>query len=270
MQEQFTILSGGEVDAQGRTLAIQLGEDYFAYAIHNPAENFLEELRWFSADKWHPQQLDTILKSNPILQQPFDKIVAGFDYDTFSLLPPEYNNGDHSLLMHLNGADPQDHIMYETIAHPDMTTVYTIPYNILNWCTENFYAAQYWHMQTVLIKNVVSANTEERIAVNISAKKFTATVVKENRLLLSQSYVYTTPGDVLFYLLKICEVFHLSQETVQIAISGLVDEQSALYKELYDYFLHVQFVCPQWLIPENIDYPGHYFTTLNQLMLCES
>ncbi|HMR83527.1 MAG TPA: DUF3822 family protein, partial [Niabella sp.] len=79
---------------------------------------------------------------------------------------------------------------------------------------------------------------------------------------------YASPADVSFYLLKICEVFAFSQEQVTLQVSGLIDTNSRLYRELFDYFLHISLKPAGW-IDDASGMPPHYFTSLNELTICE-
>ena len=89
------------------------------------------------------------------------------------------------------------------------------------------------------------------------------------KLLISQHYNYTGHEDVLYYLLRTCQQYGLSQEMITLKVSGLIDKQSALYKELYQYFIHLELRDPGWQLPSN-DIPAHYFTSLKDLFLCVS
>ena len=59
----------------------------------------------------------------------------------------------------------------------------------------------------------------------------------------------------------------MSQYEVQLSISGLVDKDSALYKELYSYFINIEFRNANWT---HADHPNHFFTHLNDIVKCAS
>ncbi|HNA96743.1 MAG TPA: DUF3822 domain-containing protein, partial [Chitinophagaceae bacterium] len=63
--------------------------------------------------------------------------------------------------------------------------------------------------------------------------------------------------------------FSLSQQTVSVRLSGLIDKQSALYKDLYQYFREITFREAGWHTVEP-EYPAHFFTSLNDLAPCVS
>jgi hypothetical protein len=73
--------------------------------------------------------------------------------------------------------------------------------------------------------------------------------------------------DVVYYLLKISSEFGLSVEEVPVIISGFVSEDSALYKELHQYFFKIQFAKNS----KNSfggDFPDHFFTSVYNIAAC--
>ena len=80
-------------------------------------------------------------------------------------------------------------------------------------------------------------------------------------------------ADVLYYLLKICSGFSISQKEVKLVLSGFLEKQSLLYRELYNYFVRVSFQ----QIPDFIklsrsfnEYPAWFFSSLFNLATCVS
>ena len=267
MQEQFSIRREDEFDSESASLALLLGGEYFTYAIHDTDGNAVKELKRFPIQQLNSQKLNVVLQNNEVLQRRFQRIVTAFDFDTYSLLPVDLNKGDNTALLYMNGAGQQDHIITEVISRWGIANVYSIPYSLLNWTVSNFPSSKFWHVQSVLIKNI-SKNLEAGcLNVDFGDKKFIITATHEEKLLISKSYFYKAPADVLFYLLKICESFDLKQEEVQVNLTGLIDKESGMFRTLYEYFLNVNFLPATWDQPG--DYPSHYFTLLNQISRCE-
>ena len=109
--------------------------------------------------------------------------------------------------------------------------------------------------------------------VDFKTDSFSVVARQNGSLLLAQIFNYTSAADVLYYLLKICKQFSLPQNEVHVFLSGLVDKQSAMFKELYQYFLNIQFASLQNQVKlgESFnDYPEHYFTSLSRLAACVS
>ena len=106
------------------------------------------------------------------------------------------------------------------------------------------------------------------VQVHFDPKQFRVMVMKEGKPLLAQTYTYSAPLDVVYYLLKIFEQLQLKHEEVQVLVSGLIEEDSALYKELYNYFLHLQMQQGSQITLENNNYPEHFFTSMYNLAAC--
>ena len=87
-------------------------------------------------------------------------------------------------------------------------------------------------------------------------------------MLLAQTFQYKTPSDVVYYLIKACSQNSLSRKDVKVQLTGLIEKESFLYKELNQYFLNLEFRKAAWN-SEN-EFPAHYFTSLNDLAKCVS
>jgi len=269
LQEQFNILGTEEIYTESCCLAIQLNNGSFSFCIYEPEENRLLQLKRYRFDNLTTDTLDTILAQNAILEQPFHKIITSLDFGFNALLPEAMSKGDLTFLMYLEHADQQDHVITELIEGRGITNVYTTPPSILTWMVHNFPSSDYLHALSVAIGTVNNTPEEGLLRLYISEKSFDVVVFKGASLLLAKKYTYTVQEDVVFYLLKICEIYGLSQEKAELQISGLIDEDSALYKTIYDYFLLISLKQATWNDVIS-GLPAHYFTSLNELILCGS
>ncbi len=268
MHEQFNFSIGADTHAGDNCLAMQLSTTHFIFCIYNSDNQQLLELKRYVFNHLEEKHLQDIIDKNPQLHGSFYKIVTGLDFGFSSLLPAAFNSGDAAPLMYLEHADQQDHVITEVIEERQVANMYTVAPGILTWLVHHFPSSAYLHTHTVQIKSVEASFGGGLLRVDIAEKTFTVQAFGNEELLLSKTYAYHAPADIAFYLLKICEVFGLTQEEVALQLSGLVDEQSKLYRELYDYFLHISFLAASW--SDTISgLPAHYFTSLNELIQCE-
>ncbi|MGJ7031610.1 DUF3822 family protein [Niabella hirudinis] len=265
VQPRFEINGTCFLDLENSVLAIQAGPGYLAYAVCDALGAKLGTLKWYAAG---PDQIAEILKDIPEMRDPRQKKIIAFDFPAYTLLPAELNLGDNSALLHLAGADPQDHILNEYIG-ADIALNYSVPFVLLNQCIHNIPGASYWHLQKIRIAEAMGDRTGAVMDVNIIDNTFSVVAVKDGSLLLAQHYSYQAPEDMLFYLLKIAEVYGLAQTEVQLNISGLIDADAQLYKMLYAYFFHIRLMKAGWAEEPAPAYPAHYFTTLKQVAICE-
>jgi hypothetical protein len=99
---------------------------------------------------------------------------------------------------------------------------------------------------------------------------FRVAVYKGLQLQLVQQYSFVSPLDVVYYLLKICTEFGLSQQDTLLSVSGFITAGSALYKELHQYFLNIRFAILETFLIDGQEVPKHYFSSLYNLSACAS
>ncbi|MBO9617993.1 MAG: DUF3822 family protein [Niabella sp.] len=264
MQARFEIDGGQFIDPENGVLVAQAGPGYFAYAFCDTLGSRLGELKWF--DTSHTS-LSGITAALPALKDSCQKKLILFDYPVYSLLPVELNDGDNSALLHLAGGNIQDHILTE-IVDKQIAVNYSVPFTLLNQCIADLPGASYWHLQSVRITEALQLRNGAAIYINIIDNNCSVVVTRDEQLLLAQYYSFRAPDDLLFYLLKIAEVYDLSQQEVQLYISGLVEADSKLYRLLYDYFLNIHLLNAGWMDEQSLPFPAHYFTTLKQAAIC--
>lgn len=255
-------------------LSIRLGEKHFCFSISDFISNELKQLAYYTTDEINDIFLQELFTATPVLNGPFYQVLVCYDYSQSSLISTrDYKHEDTNLLLNtMYGLNGTATIISEPVAEWQLYNVYAVPKNVHEWITKKFAAVKYCHQYTINIKNLNPTIESSNLLVDLRKDDFTILVMDNNKLLLTQTIIYSTPDDILYYLLKICQQFGLSPQEVKIGLSGLVDQQSALYRELYQYFLHVEFRNVRWTIPAsaNTDSPLHFFTSLNDLSQCAS
>lgn len=216
-----------------------------------------------------PSLLNAIVESNPILDSPFEKITIQPDFTFSTLLPAELNIGDTTPLVFLESTDQQDHLITEYVRNKEMANLYSVPFFVLNWLVQNFPSAGYIHGHSVMIDHAAADLPNGLLRLDIAERHFSIVAFQNHQVLLASNYTFNTPIDIVFYLLKICEAYHLSQEEVIVEVSGLFSTDAKIYRAIYDYFLNIQLKPTHW--DDGITgCPAHYFTLLNEITSCES
>jgi hypothetical protein len=59
----------------------------------------------------------------------------------------------------------------------------------------------------------------------------------------------------------------VSPAEVSVVLTGLLEKDSALFKELWQYFAQIELREAEFMA-DDLPFPQHYFTTLNDLLLC--
>ena len=161
-------------------------------------------------------------------------------------------------------------VVSENVPGWNLYNVYRLPSDLQSAASWKFLSAKSWHLYSVFLKNYSSKNGEIMIA-DFKTDEFSLAVIKNNKLSLAKTFSYTSPEDVLYYLLKCCQQFHLSQQTVKLSLAGLIEKDSAIYRELYKYFINLEFesLSSEIKLAEALTvHPEHYFSSISKLAAC--
>lgn len=252
---------------------MSIGDRHFSYAITSASGNRLFSLGYYAGNKPDSEFLAGLPAAEPLLNQSFSEVKTEFQFSHCILIPEafsEHKESSGELLKAMTGAFNPAQILSDVIGRHQIHAVFAVPRPLYWWLTSKFQAFQYRHHFSAVLQSGNFSGEDSCFIIDFRPQEFSVVVVKENQVVLAQTYSYSTPDDVLFRLLKICSFFGLEQEQVQIKLSGLIEEQSALYHELFQYFLHTAFrTCPEWEETlQQYGYPSQYFVSLKDLATC--
>lgn len=146
---------------------------------------------------------------------------------------------------------------------------YLVPSAIHAVIRKNFPHSPFLHAYTPYLKNT-DPTAADHISVHFSPGSCRVIVVKNNQLQLAQIYSYSVPLDIVYILLKIFSEWNLPKQETVVYLSGLIEKDSALYNDLYAYFLKLEFAVPFLPVTDEGEHPPHYFTSLANLAKCVS
>ena len=273
MKQVFHISSDSANNSSEKVLAIRTGEKHFGFAVTSPDATALYQLAWYTDTSMEEDALQEIYKSHPELGDQFSRVLVCYDHPQSILVPQVHYRQEDApqLLRTVYGTPGRDMLMTEYVSDWQIQNIYSAPRETTDWISRHFATGDRWHTYTVGLRNTGFIDPQGLLSIDIRPEDFSLIVTKANRLLLAQTYSYATPADVLYYLLDACRQFSFTQENVQVCLSGLITQESALYRELYNYFLHLKFRESGWSLPAGEQpYPLHFFTSLNDLARCAS
>ena len=232
-------------------LSIQLSLSGLSFCILNTDSNtitLVKELRF--EKQLNPlevlDELKSIFVTETILNNDFSNVTIIHDNELATLIPKSLFNENHlaDYLKFNSKILKSDFIAYDSILENDSANVY-VPYiNINNFIYDKFGAFTFKHVTTVLIASILqfeSDSTTTKVFVNVSFNHFEIVVLEKNKLLLSNSFVFNTKEDFIYYILFTAEQLNLDAETLNLIFIGDINEQDELYKITYKYIRNVSF-----------------------------
>lgn len=252
---------------------MRIGQQHVSFAVTDKAASELYSLAYYTADEINADILSGVYSQYEEMRQPFYCVQICFDYPDSVLVPAEYHNENNgkSLVGTMYGNHTGLSVIGEPVKQWQLHNIYAVPTDVKNWIGRVFPSYRQAHHYTMALE-MMPGDSTDHLLIDFTPTDFSFIVMKENKVLIAQTLAYTTPEDILYYLLKTCNQFSLSRGEVQLFISGMIEKESQLYRELYLYFLNVSFREQSWKInsPHADDYPAHYFTSLNDLARCVS
>jgi hypothetical protein len=252
---------------------MRIGERHTSFAITGNAGSELYSLAYYTADEMNADLLAEIFSNHPELHNSFSEIQLSYDHPGSVLVPQPFNDTNlaKTILNTMYGLTVGAFVISEPVNEWQLNNVYAVPNDIQEWTGRMFPVHRFRHNYTLAI-GMMSVDPADHILIDLNKDEFSFIVVKDGKLQIAQTLYYSSPEDILYYLLKTCNQFSLSRGEIQLFLSGLIEKESQLFKELYLNFINITFREPTWKIPaiEEKEYPDHFFTSLNDLARCAS
>ncbi len=267
MNPSFQILPSS-IDTATASLYIELSSQGLSYVIlsnHVAIGLAFYNFNGIPSDQQSADHIHQIITEQPFLQQKYHAVHIIYSYATSVLVPQEFIvDTEHKAMLELVHGNCGDCIIRtDYIQEHSIHNVFSVPRVIDQVMTGYFNTASHMHYFSLL------SNLESGLANHLycifSPGQMKVVFKKAGKLQAVQLFVFKTPEDAAYYLLNLCQSFEVKAADCVLKLSGMIDESSALYKELYKYFYQIQFerLSERFKYPEEIDqYPGHYFSHL--------
>lgn len=275
MRTVFEILPSSFVP-ENCSLICEVSNESFSYCIKDEMERSFLGLGVYHFDKSKPLvgfpiALQVLFHQKDILSKNFKKVCIIYSFPQSVLIPFSiYDREKNPTVMNMMFGDvaEDDIILTDVIAHQSLYNCYRLPVATLEMVKNQFSNATIAHQYSLMFKN--EATPTDQLAVIFYAQKLVVDLQKDGKHQLVTSYFYNTPQDVSYILLNICQQFEIKK--IHLVISGLVEENSALYKEIFKYFDDIELTGfrEEYQYSEGIKtFPSHYFSYIFAIDSCE-
>lgn len=264
------------IDTAKAILLLEVSPDYLLAGIMDD-DNKFASLEYFRLEQHDPvNSFKSVIISHEWFSRPYHAVKVIYNFPDSLLVPLSlYDQGNAKASLDLVFGDAcQGNTFSDHLPGWDACNIYRVPETYITAINARFKQAESLHLFTVVLKKLQQENSDlagDNLFLVFNERKLFVTFVKDNRLMLVQTYGYETAEDVSYILLNVCKQFDLDCETVSIHISGLLDDQSSVYGEMRKYFLHVLLdKRPDALkYADTFDeYPAHFFNSIYWSALC--
>ena len=275
MRTVFEILPQDYVP-ENCSLMCEVSNEGFSCCIKEEEVNSFLGLAVYHFDKTMPAvgfpiALQVLFHQKDIFSKSYKKVCVVYSFPQSVLIPfGIYNRQRNQTVINMmfGDVDAADSILTDVIADQSLYNCYRLPSATLEMVKTQFPDASIAHQYSLMLKD--PAGAPDRISVIFYTQKVVVDVVKNGKHQLVNSYDYTSPQDISYILLTICHRFAF--KNIPLKISGLIEENSSLYKEIYKYFDDIElsgFRQGHQYSEEIAAFPAHYFSHIFAIDSCE-
>lgn len=278
MKQLFQITPDSLPDTSQYDLYFVIAETHCYFGLVEHSSGQLQQLYYYISENDN-DILQSVFEKHPELNHSFHNVKVCYHYPQALLTPVHLHQNENSgtmletLFGPASGGAEETVIISENISEWQINNSYAVPQKVHNKLSRQFSDGKFCHEYSVLLKNMLTeTGSGDSLIIDFIPNQITVFAVKNSRLQLAQKFFYDAPADVIYFLVKICEQFSFNRQLVKILLSGLIDQESAVYNEIHKYFINISFrKVPEGIkLAENFNaVPDHYFITLYNLVLCE-
>ena len=275
MKPVFKIGNSEELNSSQAVLLMEIGETHCCFAILDYANQMIVQSDCYTFNENESGDiLQKVLQAHKELKNSFRQTVIGYYLPENILIPSKfYRYEETQTLLQALYEKGQNIVVSESVPEWQLYNTYHVPAAIHQLINRSFATGNFWHVHSIMLKNGIEPHEGGNLIVDFKTDSFCVIAIKNNSVLLAQIFSYVKVEDILYWLLDICQQFSLPQTEVKLVLSGLIEKKSAIFKELYQYFLNIEFAS----VDEDIrlsgdfyEYPAHFFSSLFKLASCVS
>ena len=271
MKPSFHIKPETEYNSANSILLIIAGTRHCSFAIMNYLSKELVEFGYYTSTE-DENDYKSFFEGIESLNNRYYQTAIGYDSNQSVQIPSvvyKYEDGQLNLDA-VYGKNGHTTVISENVTGWNLYNIYRLPSSLHSAISWKFLSAKSWSIYFVLLKGH-SSKSDEAMIIDFKTDEFSLVVIKNNKLLLAKTFAYSSPEDVLYYLLKCCQQLNLSQQSVKLSLAGLIEKDSAVYRELHKYFINLEFesLSAEVKLAEALTvHPEHYFSSISKLAAC--
>lgn len=276
MNTVFEILPSS-LEPEKCTLICEVNNEGFSFCIKEAELNSFLGLGIYHFDNSKPAEgfpiaLQVLFHQKEFLSKNFKKICIVYSFPQSVLIPFSiYKRENNETLMNMMFGDLETNetTLTDVIPGQSMYNCYSLPAAVIEVIQAHFRNTSMAHQYSLILKTPGEEGAN-KMSVIFYAQKVVVNLIKEGKHQLINSYNYQTPEDVSYILLNILHQFEI--ENIHLMITGLIEENSALYKEIYKYFDDIELSGYRegMVYAEEIKaFPSHYFSYIFDMDSCE-
>ena len=266
-------------ESKDNHLSIQLSLDGFSFCIIDKNTNEVNLIQNIpfennsSTPEKHLKNIEKIYKTEDLLSKNYDSVNISHVNELATFVPKPLFDPNHinSYIKYSSKTYKNDYIVYDEIENHDMFNVFIPFVNINNFLLEKYGSFEYKHFSSILVENLLNTykfSERPHLFVDLHDQHFEIVAIADNKLVLYNSFKYTTKEDFIYYILFTAEQLNFNPEKFELVLSGSIIKDDAFYKIAYDYIRNISLLenRSKYTFSDNFteEIKREFYTLLNQ------
>ena len=266
-------------ESKDNHLSIQLSLDGFSFCIIDKNTNEVNLIQNIpfknssSTPEKHLKNIEKIYKTEDLLSKNYNSVNISHVNELATFVPKPLFDPNHinSYIKYSSKTYKNDYIVYDEIENHDMFSVFIPFVNINNFLLEKYGSFEYKHFSSILVENLLNTykfSERPHLFVDLHDQHFEIVAIADNKLVLYNSFKYTTKEDFIYYILFTAEQLNFNPEKFELVLSGSIIKDDAFYKIAYDYVRNISLLenRSKYTFSDNFteEIKREFYTLLNQ------
>ncbi len=275
VQPSFNITTPG-IPGADKQLFVELSwQGISFYCLHTAAKEFTDYVVYLfppgTTDTDAALLLKDILPAEPLMQEQYKKTDIIYAFPECVLTPHEvYNAVDNTRMLDtIFGDTVKSIVKTDFVYRRNLHAVYRVPVAVNAAIASKFPAANSSHLYS-LLPDAIKV-TGKSISLVCFPNRLLMMLQDGEQLKIIQQYETVVPEDAACLLLNLCRCFDYAPAEITLQVWGMIDEGSAMYNELYKYFLNIKLATRPEAFTYAVGfaaYPAHYFSHSFSVAAC--
>lgn len=270
MQPAFTFRNTAAPSSpeEGSKLCIELGQFHVGITISNPSGSEIKAFDLYcSKQKISSAFLKSVLSSEMVSGTKFSDVVMIHNQKEMTLVPSAFYSQylDTSLIETIHGDQFDLSIASDDVHQWELHNVYGTDKAMFSLIVDTYPQARQVQYMSACLRSIfrtLREDVSQWLKLYILPSCINVVVLKGEQLQIAQSFYYETSEDIIYNVLNVVDKYRLDVAEVLVDVSGLIESESATWKELRKYFLNIELEPCSSVSAESqgSGIPSHYFT----------
>lgn len=229
------------------TLSIQVSLDGFSFVVFDSLNNCVVAHKTtplkISSENLIVRHLKDWLESESILKKHFGNIRIFVFTETFTLIPEDFSNDISPEILNslLFSVDAKTELNENKITDLNARLVFPVQSDLNGLLNQFFYNSvkEILHPVSVVLSKPIEHKKKNKAVIITTRKFFYLVIFRNGKLLLSNSFQYLQPADLVYNVLNSFNVLKTSRNETELFVFGAIQENTEIENLLQPHFNHI-------------------------------